>query len=130
MPPKTPVCATSAPTMNQPSKGRSPSGNPALSSIGIAPNAEEDPTMSDDIHGSTGSSSPRVKTCAPTSAPPCSTSAPEDASSAMSNVRRWLLQNGLPLELLETRAMARGIDLDTQLKGMLQYCLDNGVNGD
>lgn len=87
-----------------------------------------------DSPGSTDSNSRRLGTSARTLARPSSISAVPDANSTSPetthSVKPWLQASGLPWETLEARATARGISLEMQIKGMLQYCLDNGVNGD
>lgn len=104
------------------------------SSIGSAPPVDAARNPSDDSPGSTDSSSRPPATPGPTLLPTCSTFAVPDARctsvETTSSVRLWLVANGLPLERLETRAQARGISVDLQLAQMIQYCLENGVNGD
>lgn len=104
------------------------------SSIGSARPVDADPNSLSASRGFTGSNCRPPRTSELISPPAFSTSVPQDAnciySETTSNVRPWLVANGLPLDTLEIRAAARGMSLDLQLVQMIQYCLENGVNGD
>lgn len=107
---------------------------PSPSTTGSVATAEADPTTSAPIPGATANSCRQAPTSAATSVPGSSTSVPRPANSTLpettSTVRPWLRANGLPLEALELRSIARGVSLDAQLVGMIRYCLEHGVNGD
>lgn len=133
MPPKTPASAINARTSLKDQIG-SASDEPVSVITGSAPNADQDPMTLSASHGSIDSNSLSLTTSAHISAPMSCTSVHQAVNSASSEptnrLKPWLVTNGLPLALLEARAQARGISLDRQVSQMIQYCLDNGINGD